>query len=126
MPLLIDTAVVPARERVAFWSESSCHVFHPLQIRSAVKGQFSGKLSGYELGPLGVFRLEVAANTMVRTVRAIAAHDPECLHVSVILRGQLNAAQGDEPALPASATSSVTRPLVRSSSVPIRISNRSW
>ena len=99
MPLLIDTAVVPARERVAFWSESSCHVFHPLQIRSAVKGQFSGKLSGYELGPLGVFRLEVAANTMVRTVRAIAAHDPECLHVSVILRGQLNAAQGGRTGL---------------------------
>ena len=48
---------------------------------------------GYELGPLGVFRIVAAGNTMIRTSRAIAAGDPECVHVSVILAGQLNAAQ---------------------------------
>ena len=48
---------------------------------------------GYELGPLGVFRIVAAGNTMIRTSRAIAAGDPECMHVSVILAGQLNAAQ---------------------------------
>ena len=48
---------------------------------------------GYELGPLSLFRISAAPNTMMRTSRAIAACDPECLHLSVVLRGQLNAAQ---------------------------------
>jgi AraC-like DNA-binding protein len=93
MPLLIDTAMVPAPDRVDFWSESSRRVYHPLQIRSAVKGRFWGRMSGLELGPLGVYRVVAAPNTMIRTVGAIAAGDPECLHVLVVLRGQLNAAQ---------------------------------
>jgi AraC-like DNA-binding protein len=94
MPLLIDTAVVPAWDRVEFWSESSRRVYHPLRIRSAVRGQFWGRMSGHELGPLGVYRVVAAPNTMIRTVNAIAAGDPECLHVLVVLRGELNAAQG--------------------------------
>ena len=93
MTLLIDTAAVPARERVDFWSESSHDPYHPLQIRSAAKGEFWARMWGYELGPLGVFRIVAAGNTMIRTSRAIAAGDPECVHVSVILAGQLNAAQ---------------------------------
>jgi len=94
MPLLIDTAVVPASDRVEFWSESSRRIYHPLQVRSAAKGAFWGRLSGYELGPLGVFRVVAAPNTMIRTGSAIAAGDPECVHVATVLRGRLNAAQG--------------------------------
>ena len=93
MTLLIDTAAVSARERVDFWSESSRGPYHPLQIRSGAKGEFWARMWGYELGPLGVFRIVAAGNTMIRTSRAIAAGDPECMHVSVILAGQLNAAQ---------------------------------
>ena len=93
MTLLIDTAAVAARERVDFWSESSHEPYHPLQIRSAAKGKFWARMWGYELGPLGVFRIVAAGNTMIRTSRAIAAGDPECVHVSVMLAGQLNAAQ---------------------------------
>ncbi len=48
---------------------------------------------GYRLGPLSLFRIAAAANTMMRTSRAIAACDPECLHVSIVLRGQINAVQ---------------------------------
>jgi AraC-like DNA-binding protein len=99
MPLLIDTAVVAARERVDFWTESSRRVYHPLQIRSAVKGQFWARMSGDELGQLGVYRVVAAPNTMIRTVSAIAAGDPECLHVLVVVRGQLNAAQGGRTGL---------------------------
>ena len=94
MPLLIDTAEVPALERVDFWSESSRRIYHPLQIRSAAQGQFWGRLSGYELGPLGIFRVVAAPNTMIRTGSAIAAGDPECLHVATVLSGRLDAAQG--------------------------------
>ena len=48
------------------------------------------------------FRIAAAPNTMLRTSRAIAAYDPECLHVSVIQRGQLDAAQEGRCAVVAS------------------------
>jgi AraC-like DNA-binding protein len=91
--LLIDTATVPAPERLDFWSESAFDAYLPVQIRSAAKEEFGARMWGYELGPLSLFRIAAAANTMMRTSRAIAACDPECLHLSVVLRGRLNAAQ---------------------------------
>jgi AraC-like DNA-binding protein len=91
--LLIDTATVPARERLAFWSESSSEAYLPVQIRSPEGEEFDARMWGYELGPLSLFRISAAPNTMMRTSRAIAACDPECLHLSVVLRGRINAAQ---------------------------------
>jgi AraC-like DNA-binding protein len=91
--LLIDTAVVPAHERLDFWLESSCHAYHPLQVRTPSKDAFWAQMWGYDVGPIGVFRIAAAANTMIRTSHEIRASDPECLHFSVILRGALNAAQ---------------------------------
>lgn len=76
-----------------FWSESSCDAYHPLQIRGAADVQFWARMWRYELGPLSLFRIGAAANTMIRTSRSIAAGDPECLHLSVVLRGELNGAQ---------------------------------
>ena len=93
MALLIDTAMVPARERLDFWLQSSTDAYLPVHIRSTAKEQFGARMWGYSLGPLSFFRIAAAANTMMRTPRAIAACDPECLHVSVILRGRLEAAQ---------------------------------
>ena len=91
--LLIDTAVVPARERVEFWSDASCNVYHPLQIRTQAKEGFWARMWGSELASIGVFRIAAAANTMSRTPRAIAAGDPECLHLSVQIQGHMHAAQ---------------------------------
>jgi len=93
MTLLIDTASVPAVDRLDYWSESSFDTYLPVHVRSAVKERFGAQLWGYELGPLSVFRISAAPNTMSRTSQAIAACDPECLHVSVVLRGQITAAQ---------------------------------
>ena len=93
MTVLIDTAVVPAGERLDFWTESSCVAYVPLQIRSAERERFWARMWGYELGPLHVYRIAAAANTMIRTSRAVAAGDPECIDLSVVVRGQLNSAQ---------------------------------
>ena len=94
MALLIDTAMVPARERLDFWLESSCDAYLPVQIRSAAKEQFCARMWGYELGPLSFFRIAAAPNTMMRTSRAIAACDPECLHaLGRSCAGSSNAAQ---------------------------------
>jgi len=91
--LLIDTATVPASERLDFWSESSFDAYLPVQVRSPVGEEFGARMWGYELGPLSLFRIAAAPNTMMRSSRAIAACDPECLHLSVVMRGQVAAAQ---------------------------------
>jgi AraC-like DNA-binding protein len=91
--LLIDTATVPPPERLDFWSESSHDAYLPVQVRSPAREQFAARMWGYELGPLSLFRIAAAPNTMLRSSAAISACDPECLHLSVVLRGQINAAQ---------------------------------
>ena len=91
--LLIDTATVPAPERLEFWSEASSEAYLPVQIRSPEGEEFRARMWGWELGPLSLFRISAAPNTMMRTSRAIATADPECLHLSVVLRGRINAAQ---------------------------------
>ena len=89
--LLIDTASVPARERLDFWSESAFDAYLPVQIRSPETVRFDGRMWGYDLGPLSLFRIAAAPNTMTRSSQAISACDPECLHLSVVLRGQVHA-----------------------------------
>jgi AraC-like DNA-binding protein len=91
--LLIDTAVVSPPDRLEFWSEASRDAYHPVQVRSPEPDQFWARMWGYDLGPISIFRIAAAANTMIRTARAIASGDPECLHIEVILRGRMNAAQ---------------------------------
>lgn len=91
--LLIDTATVPPTERLDFWSESSHDAYLPVQVRSPTREGFAARMWGYELGPISLFRIAAAPNTMMRSARAISACDPECLHLSVVLRGQINAAQ---------------------------------
>jgi AraC-like DNA-binding protein len=93
VPVLIDTAVVPAGERLDFWMESTCATYVPLQIRSKERRAFWARMWAYELGPLHVYRIAAAANTMIRSSRAVAAGDPECIDLSVVLHGQLNSAQ---------------------------------
>lgn len=91
--LLIDTATVAPSDRLDFWATSAFDAYLPVQIRSPANGRFGARMWGYELGPLSLFRIEAAPNTMVRSPRAIAASDPECLHLSVVLRGRIDAEQ---------------------------------
>jgi|KBSMisStandDraft_5_1062788.scaffolds.fasta_scaffold11741_6 AraC-like DNA-binding protein len=93
MVLLIDTAMVPARERLDFWLESSTDSYLPVHVRSRAKEQFGARMWGHGFGPISFFRIAAAANTMMRTPRAIAACDPECLHLTVVLRGRMEAVQ---------------------------------
>lgn len=93
MTLLIDTAVVPARERAEFWSEASCEVYHPLEIRAQAREHFAARMWGDQIAALNVFWIAAEPNTMRRTQRTIAAGDPECLHMTLLLRGHMSATQ---------------------------------
>ena len=48
---------------------------------------------GEWLASVGLFRVAALPNTMSRTRGEIAAGDPECLHLSILLRGHLHGAQ---------------------------------
>ncbi|MGH2849194.1 MAG: helix-turn-helix domain-containing protein [Solirubrobacteraceae bacterium] len=93
MTLLIDTGVVPARQRVDFWSSASCYIYHPLAIRADARDRFSARMWGDQVGSIGLYRIAAAPNTMTRTPKAIAAGDPECLHLSLLLRGHMKISQ---------------------------------
>jgi AraC-like DNA-binding protein len=93
MTLLVDTAVVPARERVEFWSHASQDVYHPLLIRTDARERFSARMWGDQVASIGLFRIAAAPNTMSRTRKTIAAGDPECLHLTIVLRGQIHTSQ---------------------------------
>ena len=87
MTLLIDTGVVAPPHRVEFWAQSSYDVYHPLQIQSDESERFSARMWGDWLSCVGFYRIAAESNTMSRTPADIAAGDPECLHLSVLLRG---------------------------------------
>jgi AraC-like DNA-binding protein len=93
MSLLIDTGVVAPRDRVDFWANSSYDVYHPLAIRTDDSSRFQARMWGEWLASVGLFRVAAAANTMSRSRSEIAAGDPECLHLSILLRGHLHGAQ---------------------------------
>ncbi|HEY1777187.1 MAG TPA: helix-turn-helix domain-containing protein [Solirubrobacteraceae bacterium] len=94
MALLIDTAVVAASERVDYWSNAARDVYHPVQIATDAGDRFSARMWGDEVSSIGLFRLATAPNTMSRTAKQIAAGDPECLHLKILLRGRMQTAQG--------------------------------
>jgi AraC-like DNA-binding protein len=93
MTLLIDTNAVEAPDRVDFWAKSSCDAYHPLHIGTDSNDRFWARMWADHLGSIGVYRIAAGPNTMRRTPKDIAAGDPECLHVSLLLRGRLYGAQ---------------------------------
>jgi AraC-like DNA-binding protein len=93
MTLLIDTDAVPAPDRVEFWAKSSRDAYHPLHIGTDATDRFWARMWADRLGSIGVYRIAAGANTMRRTPKDIAAGDPECLHLSLLLRGRLHGAQ---------------------------------
>ncbi|MGH2859346.1 MAG: helix-turn-helix domain-containing protein [Solirubrobacteraceae bacterium] len=93
MTLLIDTGMVEARHRVEFWANSSCDVYHPLGIQTDAADSFSARMWGDWLASVGLFRVVATANTMSRRRTDIEAGDPECLHLSILLRGRLQGTQ---------------------------------
>jgi AraC-like DNA-binding protein len=93
MAVLIDTGVVPERERFDFWSEASSATYHPMECRQDFDRPFWGRASGHSLGPIEVFRIAADASSVHRTPRAIAISDPESLVLGICARGRCRVAQ---------------------------------
>ena len=93
MTLLVDTRTVPPHERFDYWAESSCRLFHPLELRQNLDRPFWGTVSGHGLGQLEMFRLVADSSRAARTHRGISTSDPECLLVAIQARGRCEVTQ---------------------------------
>src|SRR6185437_10408741 len=94
MTVQLDTSEVAPADRSAFWEAGTARLLGgPLGIRSLVERPFSGRILGHHLGPVEVFRVAGDANRVQRTAADVAEHDPGRLHVNVVTRGTLLAAQ---------------------------------
>jgi AraC-like DNA-binding protein len=95
MSLLVDTRAVPPRERFDYWLAASTEIFMPFGIHRRTQQPFSGRISGHQLGHVGVFRTAGDPTLVHRTRASIGASDPECLSVGVHLRGRCSVRQLD-------------------------------
>jgi AraC-like DNA-binding protein len=87
MRVVVDTEAVPPEERFSLWAEESARVFEPMRVTCTQREGFLGRVWGYDLGPLTVFRVAANASAIHRTPSLIAASDPQWLQVSVQVRG---------------------------------------
>jgi AraC-like DNA-binding protein len=95
MGLLVDTNTVPPRERFEFWQSVAAQVFMPVEIRPSSRWAFSGRIAGYALGDVNVFRSQADPSLVMRSRYAIRAGDPELFHFAIHLRGNTMVEQGD-------------------------------
>jgi AraC-like DNA-binding protein len=94
MTLLVDTTAVAPDERFDLWSEAASAVLMPMHVRRREAHPFSGRIVGYELGPLRLYRICGDRSTVIRTPQMIRAQDPEFLQVTMELRSRQTVVQG--------------------------------
>ncbi len=98
MAVVVDTDVVSPSERFEFWQAASSQALMPFSIRDSREQPFSGRIAGYELGAVRMFRITSQPSVVLRTREGILAGDPECLQVAIHLRGKTVVKQGDHAA----------------------------
>jgi AraC-like DNA-binding protein len=67
----------------------------PFSIRCARELPFSGRIAGYGLGAVQIFRIESSPSVVLRTREGVLTGDPEWLQVAIHLRGETVVKQGD-------------------------------
>ena len=93
MTVQLDTSEVAPAKRSAFWAAGTARLLGPIGVRSLVERPFSGRILGHHLGPIEVFRVAGDANRVQRTAADVALLDPQRLHLNLLTRGTLLAAQ---------------------------------
>jgi AraC-like DNA-binding protein len=95
MGLVVDTDAVSPSERLSLWQAASSEALMPLSIRCSGALQFSGRIAGYDLGAVRIFRIESSPSLVLRTREGVRDRDPEWLQLAIHLRGETVVRQGD-------------------------------
>src|SRR5262245_53279237 len=95
MGLVIDTDAVSPSDRFQLWQAASSEALMPFSIRCARELPFSGRIAGYGLGAVQIFRIQSSPSVVLRTREGVLTGDPEWLQVAIHLRGETVVKQGD-------------------------------
>jgi AraC-like DNA-binding protein len=88
VPVVIDTADVPAGDRFAYWRTAFQHQPVALDVEPLGPGDFQGRRALYGLASLTVSRTTCDASLVARTRASIVRVDPAVYVVSVHLSGR--------------------------------------
>lgn len=85
MSLVLTTASVPDRDKVAYWNDAVSRTLVPMTVAPRGDGPFDGRIATHRLGYLQVSTMEADAERVSRTP-ALIARSPEAL-VAVGVQG---------------------------------------
>ncbi|MET0821730.1 MAG: helix-turn-helix domain-containing protein [Aeromicrobium sp.] len=88
----IDTALLPAPDRVDFWRSSVCDSFVPLAVEPR-EGPLRGRLDGGDVAETRLRRIRATSHSFARRADAIRRGDPEVLHLLRLDHGRADVEQ---------------------------------
>lgn len=99
MSTVIQTADVPAADRLDFVRDISATVWVPMDFRTECQADFRGEFRASGLGPMQVVRLDMEPVTVRRTPELIARADPDLLKLVIACDGSFAVEQDGRQAL---------------------------
>ncbi|MGW2251736.1 AraC-like ligand-binding domain-containing protein [Kitasatospora sp. NPDC001660] len=87
MPASLSTARLSASDRAESWHEAVSHAFVPMAVDLLEEVPSPGTITGHQLGPVRILRVQAGPQVVTRTRRMIADDDPPSLILSLQERG---------------------------------------
>ena len=92
---ILDTRAVMPRERREYWSTGIAQHFFPVSLARPDTPSFDARLISGRAGPIDIRRIQGHAHHVMRTTHAIAAGDPECLLLYLLVGGSVRLEQDE-------------------------------
>jgi AraC-like DNA-binding protein len=94
MAVCVDTELVEPDQRLEYWSREAGRLFEPVTILPRTDEPYAGRIVVHNLGPVSIAHVTAAPNRCVRSLREVAASDPEEVQLHVVLRARCVVSQG--------------------------------
>lgn len=94
----IDTAKVPAPDRVEYWRTSVCDQFVPLEVDPEAV-ELRGRVAGWGIAETRLRRIRATRHSFDRRAKDIRAGDPEVLHLLLLDHGRTQIEQDGRTAI---------------------------
>jgi AraC-like DNA-binding protein len=88
MTLVLNTDAVPARERLAFWTDMICNTYVQLECDAIQRDRFTGSIGSQSMPGLDLSVVASGAQKVLRTPRHIAQANDDYFLVSIQTQGQ--------------------------------------
>lgn len=99
MTILLDTGTVTPSIRPDYWSAGMARHFFSMRLQPRDDGVFAARLTGGDLGPVGVRSIRAVPHRVARAARLIAPTDPAYLLLYLVRHGECRLEQDDRSCL---------------------------